>query len=165
MLGQIISGVVIAIVSFTLGYLLFVVQRKEGIRLELFKRRLDSYDKIMKFMQKVDQEIVSKQFKISEDHIHDYLMEIYNLTTPYMHYLSEEVYYMLEMELAELILDLPNSGADFEDQCEIIKLQIIKEVSSYIISPKNIEKIVGRQTKRWKQFGVNVRINESLISK
>lgn len=148
MISQIISGVIIALVSFSLGYFLFVVQRKEAIRLELFKRRLESYDKIMKFMQKIDQEIVSNHFILSKEQIHNYLFEIFNLTTPNMHYLSDDIYRRLEMQLADLLLELPKSAGDFEAQCEEIKLQIINEVSSYIITPKRIEKIVGKNKEK-----------------
>ena len=39
---------------------------------------------------------------------------------------------------------LPDGGSEFELQCEEIKLLIMKEVGSYIITPKEIERIVGR---------------------
>jgi len=147
MISQIISGVVIALVSFALGYFLFVVQRKEAIRLELFRRRLDAYDKIMKFILKLDEEVIARKFSVNKDQIEKYVSDIYNLTWPKMHYLSKEVHTMLDPQLINWFDSLPEKAGEFEWQCENIKLQILKETGGYIITPKEMEKIIGRRRK------------------
>jgi len=147
MISQIISGVIIALVSFFLGYFLFVVQRKEAIKLELFRKRLDCYDKIMAFMQKVDQEVIANDFLLDKTTKEKFVLEIYNLTLPNRHYLSEKVHNLLEPDLVNLFDDLPDCAGDFEQKCEHIKCLIQDEVGSYIISPKYIKKIIGDNKK------------------
>lgn len=147
MLSQIISGVVIALVSFSFGYFLFAVQRKEAIRLELFRRRLDCYDKIMVFMEKVDEEVHHKNFLLDKTAKDELVLEIYNLTFPNRHYLSEKVYNLLEFDLISFLDELPNYAADLEWTCEHITLLIRDEVGSYIIDPKHIKRIIGDDKK------------------
>jgi len=147
MITQIISGIIIALVSFSLGYFLFVVQRKEAIRLELFRRRLDCYDKIMAFMEKVDQEVHDKRFLLDKTTKEKFVLEIYNLTFPNRHYLSEKVYNLLEVDLVNFFDELPDSAADLEQTCDHITLLIRDEVGSYIINPKYIKRIIGDDKK------------------
>ncbi len=51
---QIVSGLVVAIISFAFGYFLFRAQSKEAVRLEVYRRRLDSYEKIIQFLDELD---------------------------------------------------------------------------------------------------------------
>lgn len=147
MITQIISGIIIALVSFSLGYFLFVVQRKEAIRLELFRRRLDCYDKIMAFMGKVDEEVHDKRFLLDKKDKEKFILEIYNLTLPNRHYLSKKVYDLLELDLVNLFDDLPDSAGELEHKCDHIQLLIRDEVGSYIINPKYIKRIIGDNKK------------------
>jgi len=147
MINQIISGAIVAIVSFFFGYLLFVVQRKEAIRLELMKKRLNSYDKIMAFMQKIDQEIISKDYILNKSEKDRFVLEIYHLTLPNMIYLSKEIYRMLELHLVDLIDALPESGDDLMNYCDEIKTSILDEVGANIITSKHIKKILGNKKK------------------
>ncbi|MFA5188198.1 MAG: hypothetical protein WC460_02455 [Patescibacteria group bacterium] len=148
MLTQIISGFIIAVVSFFFGYFLFTVQRKEAIRLELFKKRLDCYDKIMAFMQKIDQEVIANNFLIDKMENEKYVLEIYNLTLPNRHYLSEKIHDLLELDLVNLFDTLPESAGDLEQKCDQIKVLIQDEVGSYIIDTKHIKKIIGNNKKK-----------------
>lgn len=143
MVSQIISGIIVAVVSFFFGYLLFVVKRKEAIRLELFRKRLNSYDNIMAFMQKIDQEIIAKNFSIDKNEKEAFVQEIYNLTLPNKHYLSKKVFNLLEPDLVECIDELPETSESLEGKCEHIKSLIQDEIGSYIITPKHVRKIVG----------------------
>lgn len=147
MIAQIVSGIIIALVSFSLGYFLFVVQRREAIRLELFRRRPDCYDKIMAFMEKVDQEVHDKQFLLDKTTKEKFVLEIYNLAYPNRHYLSEKVYNLLREDLVNLFDELPDSASDLEQACDHIALLIRDEVGSYIIDPKHIKRIIGDNKK------------------
>lgn len=51
---NIISGAVVAVISFGFGYFLFRSQTNEAIRLEIYRRRLNSYQDITHFLEKID---------------------------------------------------------------------------------------------------------------
>lgn len=145
MILQIVTGTIVAVVSFLFGYFLFIVQRKEAIRLELYKRRLESYDRIMALLQQIDQDIITKDFDIDQSIKDKFVSEIYNLTLPNRHYLSKDVYNLLEEAMVNCIDDLPETAADLEEVSNNIIKIISNEVGSYLIHPRTMRRILGNR--------------------
>ena len=98
MIYQIIGGLVVLMASFFVGYFISMSQRKEGLRIELYRRKLDIYDKIMEYLQKVDKLILAKQGVIDPEQGRIMSGEIEDFTYSKRHYLSKEIYYMLEFD-------------------------------------------------------------------
>lgn len=136
------------------GYFLFVVQRKEAVRLELYKRRLESYDKIMALLQQIDQDIIAKNFSVDQSTKDRFVSQIYNLTLPNRHYLSKDVYNLLEEAMVNCIDDLPETAADLEQVSENINTIIRNEVGSYLIHPKTMRRIIGKRRLNIHNWGI-----------
>lgn len=147
MITEIISGIIVAIISFVFGYFLFLVKRKESIRLELYKKRLESYDKILSFVNKVDREIIAKDFELTKEEKNNFVEEIYSLTLPRMPYISKEISHLLEPEMVYAIDGLPDSAHILENLNERLKFDITDEIGAFLIEPKKFKKIVGFKSK------------------
>lgn len=145
---QIIAGVAVALISFSFGYLLFLGQRKELLRLELYKRKLAVYDEVMIFLQKVDRLILAKNGVIDPEQRNIMAGEVDDFTYPKRPYLSKELYYALEFELVDSIKGLPESLTELEKAVTKTSELIAKEIGSELIDPRQMRQITGQEEAR-----------------
>lgn len=145
MFTQIITGSLILVVSFLVGYFLSMSQRKEALRVELFRRKLDVYDGIMAYLQKVDKLILKKQGVIEGEQGKIMSQEVRDFAYLKRPYLSKKIYYLLEFELAEVIKKLPDSLSELEKIVQKISEFISKETGAQLIAPKEMENITGQK--------------------
>jgi hypothetical protein len=124
--SPVVTGIVVPFLSFLLGYFLFRAQRKEELRLEVFRRRLDAYEKIMLHLQYVDKEShgpspngPSLSWKTIE------------LTGNIRPYLTWEVDNLLEI-MAGVLYDLPDSLGETERLDVELSDILHKEVGAHL---------------------------------
>lgn len=145
MIYQIIGGLIVLIISFFVGYFLSMSQRKEALRVELYRRKLDIYDKVMEYLQKIDKLILAKQGQIEAEQGKIMANEIKEFTYSKRHYLSKEIYFMLEFELADAIGSLPDSLTDLEKATNKIATFIQKEIGTELIASSEVMNITGQK--------------------
>lgn len=145
MIYQIIGGLIVLIISFFVGYFLSMSQRKEALRVELYRRKLDIYDKVMEYLQKIDKLILAKQGQIEAEQGKIMANEIKEFTYSKRHYLSKEIYFMLEFELADAIGNLPDSLTDLEKATNKIATFIQKEIGTELIASSEVMNITGQK--------------------
>lgn len=107
LLSQIIPGIVVAFVSFCFGYFLFRLQRFEETKLEVFRRRLDSYEKIAAYLDRLDGFAHSGNFHLRSERS-KYVQECFTLSNIIRIYIPKEVHDEL-MSLIDYIDFLPDS--------------------------------------------------------
>lgn len=134
----IVSGVIVPLLSFAFGYFLFRAQRHEEARLEVFRRRLNAYEKVSVFLQEIDTFAHQKAWDSSKPLSADLIAErgslvqnCFNLAYSVRLYLPIDVANVLE-NLALEIDDLPESLATVESSVGDIGGMIDKEVGKYI---------------------------------
>src|SRR5690242_12212816 len=111
MITQILSGILLSAVSFAFGYFLFRSQTKEQTRLEVYRRRLDTYEKIITFLDHVDTFAHRGFVQSRKDEFEERAL---NLQTSTALYTSSELHSSLEA-LWNDIYNLPGSLAELEE--------------------------------------------------
>jgi hypothetical protein len=133
----IISGVIIPLASFAFGYFLFKSQGREEARLEVFRRRLNAYEKVSAFMEEVD--IFAHNYNYPPNSSLDLtdkrnaLVErCFGLVYSNRVYMPLKISNILEQELAFGIGDLPESLGIVEDTIDEINAIIDEEIGKYM---------------------------------
>lgn len=132
LLIQIISGVVVAIVSFGFGYSLFRSQSNEQIRLEVYRRRLNAFEELVKYLDDLDHfahRLSPKDFSQSEKS--DFTMRGLKISMGVSQYLTSEVSNMFEF-IVMSVWELPESLAKIEEADYEIHSLIFKDVGSHL---------------------------------
>jgi hypothetical protein len=129
MLVQIISGIVVSIISFAFGYLLFRAQTKEQIKLEVYRRRLDSYEKIIAFLDSLDS-FAHREF-LEENKKSELIQRVFDLQTSTAPYTPPEMNACLD-GLWHYIDKLPGSLAELEEMDEEMKTLIEKDIGLHL---------------------------------
>lgn len=132
LLFQVISGFIIALVSFGFGYFLFRSQTNEQIRLEVYKRRLDCYDKILSYYDDLDffshrQEMFPKEEKNA---FVDRAFRLHASTSAYI----PPGFDPLLRYIVDCIDGLPESLADLEDNYEKVNYLIEKDIGLRLVN-------------------------------
>jgi len=148
MIYQIIGGLIVLIISFFVGYFLSMSQRKEALRVELYRRKLNIYDQVMEYLQKIDKLILVKKGVIDPEQGKIMAGEIKDLVYAKRHYLSKEIYFMLEFDLADAIKNLPDSLTDLERAVSKVAGFIQKEIGTELIDPRKIRGITGQKEEK-----------------
>jgi hypothetical protein len=128
MLAQILSGILVSAVSFAFGYFLFRSQTKEQIRLEVFRRRLDSYEKITAFLDSLDDFAHRGFLETKKDEFVRRALDLQTSTAPYT---PPELNAFLET-LWNDIDNLPGSLAELEETDTTITTIIEKDIGLHL---------------------------------
>ncbi len=128
MLAQILSGILLSAVSFAFGYFLFRSQTKEQIRLEVFRRRLDSYEKIIAFLDSLDDFAHRGFLESKKDEFAQRALDLQTSTAPYT---PPELHTLLEI-LWNDIDALPGSLAKSEETDTTIRTIIEKDIGLHL---------------------------------
>jgi len=128
MLAQILSGIFVSIVSFAFGYFLFRSQTKEQIRLEIFRRRLDCYEKIITFLDSSDNFSYGGFLKSKKDEFARRALDLQTSTAPYA---PPELHTLLEI-LWNDIDSLPGSLSKLEETDSTIRIMIEKDIGLHL---------------------------------
>jgi hypothetical protein len=145
MLVQILSGIVLAAVSFAFGYFLFRSQTKEQIRLEVFRRRLDTYEKIITFLDSLDT-FAHREFVQSKKG--EFVQRALDLETSTVLYTPPELNSFLET-LWDDIDKLPGSLAKLEESDTSIRTIIEEDIGLHLpnrmmeLSKKQRDRMIG----------------------
>ena len=146
--SQIVVGLFVLVISFLIGYFVSMTQRKEAFRVALYKKRLDIYDEIMVYLQKLDKLVMRKRGQIEGEQARILANEIKDFTFSKRHYLSKEIYFMLEFDLADALMKLPESLTELERMMNKIFNFISREIGTELISPKEIRGITGQKVEQ-----------------
>jgi hypothetical protein len=128
MLAQILSGILVSAVSFAFGYFLFRSQTKEQIRLEVFRRRLDSYEKIIAFLDSLDDFAHRGFLESKKDEFVQRVLDLQTSTAPYT---PPELNEFLET-LWNDIYNLPGSLGELEETDTTIRTTIEKDIGLHL---------------------------------
>lgn len=127
---QIVAGTCVALVSFSFGYLLFRLQRAEETKLEVFRRRLNSYEKIVDFLEDLDTFSHRGHTEVPEKR-QQFVWRLFKLRGSVGLYLSKKVHELLGI-LVDTISFLPGSLADLENVYEELFDEIEKEAGTHL---------------------------------
>ena len=133
----VVSGVLVPFISFAFGYFLFRAQRKEETKLEVFRRRLNTYEQVSIFLQEVDEFAHAPQPKLLpnpmdfKEHKTSLTKKCFRLVYSSRLYLPFELADQLE-NFALMIDDLPKSLADVEGAIDDMNGIIEKHIGSYM---------------------------------
>lgn len=128
MVAQILSGILLSAVSFAFGYFLFRSQTKEQIRLEVYRRRLDTYEKIITFLDHVDAFAHRGFVPSKKDEFEERAIDLGSSTALYT---SPELHTLLEI-LSNDIYDLPGSLAKLEETDNSIRTVIEEDIGLHL---------------------------------
>jgi hypothetical protein len=128
MLAQILSGIFVSVISFAFGYFLFRSQTREQIRLEVYRRRLDSYEKIGAFLDSLDVFAHRGFLKGKKDEFVQRALDLETSTAPYT---PPELNGLLQ-GLWDDIDNLPGSLAELEETDTRIKTIIEKDIGLHL---------------------------------
>ncbi len=122
-----------SVISFGFGYFLFRSQTKEQMRLEIYRRKLDSYEKIICFFDELD------RFAHKYDSNGFYPKDEKEKLIQYLFKLTAEVQPYVALELVNLLTHavhkidfLPDSLADLEVVDTEITEIIHRETGTYV---------------------------------
>ena len=145
MLAQVLSGILLSAVSFAFGYFLFRSQTKEQIRLEVYRRRLDTYEKIIAFLDHLDA-FAHRGFEQSKKD--EFVERALDLETSTALYTSPELHSSLEAVWYD-IYDLPSSLDKLEETDTSIRTIIEEDIGLHLpnrmmeLSKKQRERMIG----------------------
>jgi hypothetical protein len=128
MLAQILSGILLSAISFAFGYFLFRSQTKEQIRLEVYRRRLDSYEKIITFLNSLDT-FAHREFVQSKKD--DFELRALDLLASTALYASPELHTLLEI-LWDAIYNLPGSLDELEETDTSMRTIIEEDIGLHL---------------------------------
>jgi hypothetical protein len=128
MLAQILSGILLSAISFSFGYFLFRSQTKEQIRLEVYRRRLDTYEKIITFLDSLDA-FAHREFVQSKKD--GFVHRALDLITSTALYTPPELHSFLEI-LWDEIDSLPGSLAKLEESDTSIRIIIEEDIGLHL---------------------------------
>jgi hypothetical protein len=128
MLTQILSGILLSAISFAFGYFLFRSQTKEQIRLEVYRRRLDTYEKIITFLNSLDTFAHREFVQNKKD---DFVHRALDLDTSTVLYTPPELHSFLET-LWDDIDNLPGSLAKLEESDKSIRVIIEEDIGLHL---------------------------------
>ena len=126
---QIISGIAVSIISFGFGYFLFRSQTNEQIRLEIYKKRLKSYEDIVCFLDELDS--FSHGSFIDEEEMNKFIKKAFELEARTRIYISPNIYEYI-MQIPDSINSLPESLASLEEIDENIHHLIEKDTGRHL---------------------------------
>jgi len=126
----------VAIISFGFGYFVFRSQTNEQIRLEVYRRRLNAYEKIVQFLDDLDffshrsfSDKASDEF--SEEEKDSFVKRAFQLSYSTRIYLPFELSQLVE-EIYNDIDGLPDSLANLEEADEKIHHLIEKDIGKHL---------------------------------
>lgn len=128
MLAQVLSGILLSAVSFAFGYFLFRSQTKEQIRLEVYRRRLDTYEKIITFLDSLDT-FAHRGFVQSKKN--GFVERALDLVMSTALYTSPELHTLLEV-LWDDIYNLPDSLDKLEETDTSIRTIIEEDIGLHL---------------------------------
>ena len=145
MLAQILSGILPSAVSFAFGYFLFRSQTKEQIRLEVYRRRLDTHEKIVTFLDHVDTFAHRGFVQSKKDEFEKRALDLISSTALYT---SPELHSSLEA-LWNDIYNLPGSLVELEETDTSIRVLIEEDIGLHLpnrmmeLSKKQRDRMIG----------------------
>ncbi len=143
---QLVSGVIVALISFILGYLLFRSQTEEQIRLEVYRRRLDSYDRITQLLEELDI-YIHDEASYSHKRTSELMYKTYEVVTLTHFYVPQEISIILNTVPDHLIEKLDERVGDLEEIKDVLTHIMWKDTGRYLSN----QTVAMLKTKRGKE--------------